>query len=157
MFKNFHLLKKIAIIKYPKHPLINIDYEKRPDYITEAELIGEMEKYNIGTNGSIPNHINNLLRRGYVRVNKHKRIIPTKLGVTLIEALNKVCPEIIMPENRAKIEEFVNQIETGEKNYDEVIKLALDFYEKKLKYCDYKINDIRNEFSKKFDMIKYYK
>ena len=80
-----------------------------------------MEKKNIGTDGSILSHIKNLSARGYVRVDEHKRIIPTKLGIPLIDVLNKVVPEIIKPENRAKIEEFVSQIETGEKKFYEAI------------------------------------
>ena len=74
-----------------------------PDYLTESELIDEMEKYNIGTDGSIPSHIYNLTLRGYVKVDEKKRIIPTKLGIALIDALNVVEPDIIMPENRAKV------------------------------------------------------
>ncbi|KAK3279604.1 hypothetical protein CYMTET_12519, partial [Cymbomonas tetramitiformis] len=56
-----------------------------PDYLTESELISVMEKHGIGTDASIPTHINNIIERNYVKVESGRRVVPTPLGVTLIK------------------------------------------------------------------------
>ena len=146
--------------KKQKYRIINYGIEEKetvpPDYLTEAELVEEMEKNNIGTDGSIPNHIKNLELRGYIKIDEKRRLIPTKLGITLIDALNKIEPEIVRPENRAKIEEFVKKIEIGEKNYKEVLDNAIKFYESKFINCCSKLDELREEFKKKFKLKEIY-
>ena len=154
--------KKKFVEKFPSFTLnknyriINLDYahihEPSPEYLAEAELIDEMEKQKIGTDGSIPSHIRNLTLRKYVKVDRHRRIRPTKLGVTLIDSLNNIIPEIVKPENRAQIELFVKQVQTGEKSYEDAIKSALEFYKKKLTYCSSKIYNIRKGFGQYFHL-----
>jgi DNA topoisomerase-3 len=56
-----------------------------PPYLSEAELIGLMEKNGIGTDASIPTHINNIEKRAYVTIQSGRRVAPTDLGVTLIQ------------------------------------------------------------------------
>lgn len=61
-----------------------------PDYLTEAELITLMEKHGIGTDASIPVHINNICERNYVTIISGRKLKPTTLGVVLVHGYQKV-------------------------------------------------------------------
>ena len=158
------LKRKKFVEKFPSftlnksYKIVNIDYvhlrEPSPEYLTEAELIDEMEKKKIGTDGSIPSHILNLTKRGYVKVDEHRRIKPTRLGISLIDSLNEIIPDIVKPENRANIEQFVKQIASGDKSYQIAIESALEFYREKLKYCNNNINKVKERFGKHFYLKK---
>lgn len=124
---------------------------ERPEYITEEELIEEMEKNHIGTDASMHIHINNICRRKYVRVDDNRHLIPTKLGKALIEALMSVVPDLVKPENRAKIEEMVNEIAKGQKKYEETMENALQFYKQKFNLVKYHHDALLDAFGKHFN------
>ena len=56
-----------------------------PAYLTEAELIGIMEREGVGTDASIATHIENVCKRGYVAVGKGRTMVPTSLGIVLVQ------------------------------------------------------------------------
>ena len=112
-----------------------------------------MEKNHIGTDASMSVHIENIERRGYVRVDDKRRLIPTKLGKALIESLESIEKDIVLPENRAKIEEFVAQLANGEKNYEEVLDYALKFYKNKFHSISEKVEHLYKIFGKYFNLV----
>ena len=149
-----------SLLKDKSYPLLFASYEEKwtepPDYITESELIGEMETNHIGTDASMSVHIENICQRGYVRVDEGRHLIPSKLGNALIDALGTVDPSIIHPENRAKIEDFVNQVAHGKKTYKDVLKFALELYKERFNVIRVHYNKLLEIFGKYFrlDMSK---
>jgi DNA topoisomerase-3 len=67
-----------------------------PDYLTESELITLMERHGIGTDASIPVHINNICERNYVALQPGRKLKPTNLGIVLVHGYKKVMPLIAL-------------------------------------------------------------
>jgi hypothetical protein len=61
-----------------------------PDFLSEAELIGLMEQYGIGTDASISTHIAAIQDRNFVTLSRGRTLVPTTLGAVLIHGLCKV-------------------------------------------------------------------
>ncbi len=107
--KNFPNLTLNQVLK-----IDSISYEIKetepPEYLSESDLIKLMEQNKIGTDASMPTHIENITERRYVNVNSNRRLIPTKLGIALIEALTGVDSDLVLPTIRANIEKNVDEI-----------------------------------------------
>ncbi|RNC47387.1 DNA topoisomerase 3-beta-1 [Trypanosoma cruzi] len=105
-----------------------------PGYLTEADLIGLMEKHGIGTDASISQHVNNIVERGYCAVKPGRVMEPTKLGVVLIHGIKSIDPELVLPLVRSKVEEYVTCIAEGRASLDEVLSYSLDLFFGKFRF-----------------------
>lgn len=64
-----------------------------PSLLTEADLVGLMDKNGIGTDATIAEHIAKVIDRGYVTANEEQRIkylVPSTLGIGLVEGFDKI-------------------------------------------------------------------
>ncbi|KIY99766.1 topoisomerase (DNA) III beta, partial [Monoraphidium neglectum] len=105
-----------------------------PDYLTEAELIERMEKHGIGTDASIPTHINNIVERNYVKVEPGRRVVPTELGVTLIKGYQLIDGELCKPQVRAHVEAQINLVAQGQAKREAVVAHTLEQFRAKFAF-----------------------
>jgi len=69
-----------------------------------------MEANGIGTDASIPQHIQNIIDREYVRIIGQRVLEPTNLGIAMARCYYTIDPELIKPAVRSHIEMMVNKI-----------------------------------------------
>ena len=96
-----------------------------PGYLTESELIDLMEKNGIGTDASIPTHINNIQVRKYVDIEKGRRVVPTALGVALAQGYRAIDDELVLPTVRRHVEHQLDLIAKGLAPYEGVVEHVL--------------------------------
>lgn len=75
-----------------------------PQLLTEADLIGLMDKYGIGTDATHAEHIDKIKSRQYVGVVDGKHLMPGKLGIGLVMGYDNMGFQMSKPNLRAELE-----------------------------------------------------
>ena len=104
-----------------------------PNFLTEAELIGLMDKNGIGTDATIHEHIKHVQDRGYAK--QYGSIFkPTLLGTSLRYGYMGLGIEIYKPYLRAGMEREIKEVSEGLKQkdliYNEMRQDMLKIYDK---------------------------
>uniref|UniRef100_A0A1D1Z473 DNA topoisomerase n=1 Tax=Anthurium amnicola TaxID=1678845 RepID=A0A1D1Z473_9ARAE len=124
-----------------------------PDYLSESELISLMEKNGIGTDASIPVHINNICERNYVQVNAGRRLVPTALGTTLIRGYQCIDPDLCLPDIRSFIEQQITLIAKGKASHVRVVQHVLQQFMQKFSYFVKQIENMDALFEAQFSPL----
>lgn len=98
-----------------------------PNMLTEADLIGLMEKHGIGTDATHAEHINTIKERGYIgELDRH--LVPGTLGMGLVEGYELMNLQLAQPKLRAGLEEDLKAICVGTKNPRDVLAEQIQKY-----------------------------
>uniref|UniRef100_A0A158R560 DNA topoisomerase n=1 Tax=Syphacia muris TaxID=451379 RepID=A0A158R560_9BILA len=121
-------------------------YTQPPPLLNEADLIGLMEKYGIGTDATHAEHIEKIKKRQYATLNKENRFLPGYLGLALVDGYDNMGFAMSKPHLRANLESQLKQICRGEKSRVEVLKEQIDKYKRIFEQTEDKIVMISNAF-----------
>ncbi|CAM6081712.1 unnamed protein product [Calypogeia fissa] len=124
-----------------------------PDYLTESELISLMEKHEIGTDASIPVHINNICERNYAQVQSGRRVVPTPLGITLVRGYQYIDVDLCLPDIRSFIEQQITLIAKGLADHAAVVQHSLQEFSAKFKYFVSQITRMDSLFEAQFSPL----
>jgi DNA topoisomerase-3 len=90
---------------------------QKPSFLSESELISLMDKYGIGTDATIHDHIKNVKDRCYA-VQAGGVLKPTLSGLSLIKAYSHIGIDIQKPYLRAAMERDIAAVCKGKKEYN---------------------------------------
>ncbi len=115
-------------------------FTQPPPRYTEASLIKELEKHGIGRPSTYAPILATIQERNYVKKDEKKRFYPTAVGILVNDLLVKHFPEIVNISFTAKMEDNLDKIANGEKNWVEVLR---EFYEPFKENLEKKYKEIR--------------
>ncbi len=114
-----------------KSLLGNQHFTQPPARFTEASLTKALEENGVGRPSTYVTITSTILNREYVK-REGKQFVPTELGEAVTNLLEDKMPNIVNVKYTSKMEGDLDKIDSGEKDYKEMIRLYYDEFEKPL-------------------------
>nr|WP_314654469.1 type I DNA topoisomerase [uncultured Fusobacterium sp.] len=114
---------------------IKEDYTRPPARLTESSLVKTLEAEGIGRPSTYASIIDTLKKREYVEL-QNKSFVPTEIGYEVKTQLDKFFPNIMNIKFTAKLEDELDEVDSGDKNWIDLLKVfytELQKYEEKCK------------------------
>jgi len=119
-------------------------FTQPPYRFSEATLIKELEEKGIGRPSTYATILATIKEKEYVRLEKGK-FSPTELGCLVNDLLVVNFPDIFDVEFTAQMEENLDQIEEGDKDWVETLKAFYVPFEKDLEMAKVSMRDVKRE------------
>ncbi len=117
-----------TLVKGDSLDLLHLDgtqhFTEPPARFSDASLVKSLEEYGIGRPSTYAPTISTIIDRGYVR-REEKHFIPTDIAFVVNDLLVKHFPQIVDYSFTAKMEENLDEIASGEKEWQPIIQ---EFY-----------------------------
>jgi len=117
-------------------------FTQPPARYTEASLVKKMESEGIGRPSTYAPTISTVISRGYIEKQLDKKLYPMDIGLIVNDFLVKHFPDIMDYQFTAKMEDDLDDIADGEKEWQPIIK---EFYEPFEKNIEKKKKEVKKE------------
>ena len=119
-------------------------FTQPPPHYTEAGLVKTLEENGIGRPSTYATIISTLLDRGYVE-RAQKNLIPTELGMLVVDLLQTNFKRIMDVEFTAALEEELDEIEKGKFRWQEVLGRFYADFKEALAIAEKQMKDLKKE------------
>lgn len=116
-------------------------FTQPPARYTEASLIKKLEEDGVGRPSTYSPTIETLIKRYYVKL-EAKRFEPTELGEIVDKMITEFFPEIVDTSFTADLEKELDEIETDQKEWVEVIDAFFKPFQKELEKAEVEMEKI---------------
>ncbi|XP_021641234.1 DNA topoisomerase 3-alpha isoform X3 [Hevea brasiliensis] len=123
--EQFSASGRVILVFIPTTLTLDSGVTRPPPLLSEADLLGCMDKAGIGTDATMHDHIKKLLDRFYATKDTSTRFSPTNLGKALVMGYDDMGYELWKPNLRSMMEFDMKQVSMGYKSKAEVLETCL--------------------------------
>lgn len=125
-----------------KSILGNQHFTQPPARYTEASLTKALEENGVGRPSTYVTITSTILAKEYV-VREGKQFVPTELGEAVTNLLKDKLPNIVNVKYTSRMEDDLDKIDSGDKNYIDMIRLYYDDFEEPLEKAQKEMQGVK--------------
>ncbi|PLX44396.1 MAG: type I DNA topoisomerase [Deltaproteobacteria bacterium] len=117
-------------------------FTQPPPRFTESSLVKELEEQGIGRPSTYASILSTIRDKGYVEMSERK-FVPTDLGALVCELLVKNFPDVFDVGFTASMEESLDEVEGGKRDWRELLANFYQPFEKSLEKAEEEMENVR--------------